>query len=273
MKVAIDIGGTKTLLAAMREDGQISTPIKFPTDRTYNVFIENLADHAAEILALGAVDAVAAAVPGRVDRQNGIGISFGNLPWEDVPIQADINKIFNCPVLIENDANLAGLSEAHLLKGQYEKVLYITISTGIGTGIITNGAIDPAFADSEGGQMPLEHDGKLVSWESFASGSAIVAKYGKRAADIHDEATWREIVPLFARGILDLLATVQPQAVVIGGGVGSHFDQFGELLQEELNRFATDLVPIPPILPAQHAEQAVVYGCFDLLNAAYGTSA
>lgn len=270
MNVAIDIGGTKTLLAVQDEDGQMSNPIKFPTDQNYRVFIENLAEHAQELLALGPVSAVVTAIPGRVDRERGVGLDFGNLPWEDVPIRDDIQEIFNCPVAVENDANLAGLSEALLLGPEFKKVLYITISTGIGTGIIINGVIDPTFADSEGGQMPLEYGDKLVAWESFASGSAIVAKYGKRAADISDEATWREIVPLFAKGILDLLATIQPDAVIIGGGVGSHFDRFGDLLKEELNRFATDLVPIPPILPAQHAEEAVIYGCFELAKAVHG---
>lgn len=273
MYVAIDIGGTKTLLAVFDENGQVARSAKFATDQNYKIFLEDLTAQVRELKADQDASAVAVAVPGKIDRVRGMGLSYGNLPWHEAPIRDDLEKIFNCRVLVENDANLAGLSEALLVKNEFKKVLYITISTGIGTGIITNGTIDPDFADSEGGQMPLEHDGKLMAWEDFASGSAIVAKYHKRAAEISDEATWREIVPLFAMGMLDLLATIQPDAVIIGGGVGSHFDRFGKLLIEELQRFGTDLVPIPPILPAKHAEEAVIYGCYELLRAAHEPAA
>lgn len=266
MYIAVDIGGTKTLLATFDQDGKIAETVKFETDQDYRIFLEDLQIHLGELTTERAAK-VAVAIPGKVDRSSGVGLDFGNLPWTDVTVQKDFQQIFGCPVLVENDANLAGLSEAHLIKDEFNKVLYITISTGIGTGIITSGIIDPDFADSEGGQMPLEHNGKFEAWESFASGSAIVERYGKRAADITDESVWREIVHSFAGGILDLLATIQPEVVVIGGGVGSHFDRFGALLVEELKRFETPLVPIPPIREAQHAEEAVIYGCYELLRA------
>ncbi len=269
MYIAVDVGGTKTLLAVFDKNGTVTKTVRFETDHDYQMFLGDLRSHAHQ-LTTGHAKAVAIAIPGVVDRERGTGLDFGNLPWQDVPIKQDVADIFDCPVLVENDANLAGLSEAILIKNEFKKVLYITISTGIGTGIVINGIIDPNFADSEGGQMPLEHEDKLLPWESFASGKAIVAKYGKRAADITDEATWRDIVKTFSVGILSLLATVQPDAVVIGGGVGSHFDHFGHLLTDELKRFETPLVPVPPILPAKKPEEAVIYGCYELLKAQHG---
>ncbi|HET7639374.1 MAG TPA: ROK family protein, partial [Ktedonobacteraceae bacterium] len=188
MYLGIDIGGTKTLIAVLDQHGVIQEQLKFPTPRTYKQFITELTDNVAN-LSTKKFTAACVAAPGKIDRESGVALDFGNLPWHDVPLQADVAKIADCPTVVENDANLAGLSEAMLVK-EYDRVLYITISTGIGTGIISHQEIDPDFADSEGGRMPLEHHGKIQMWESFASGRAIVARFGKRAEDIHDVRTW-----------------------------------------------------------------------------------
>jgi len=160
MYLGIDIGGTKTLIACLDGHGVIHERIKFPTPAVYGDFLIEVANTVASLSTKEFV-AAGVAIPGRIDRKQGIGVAFGNLHWHDVPIQRDIKRLVHCPVVIENDANLAGLSEAMLLKDQFQKVLYLTISTGIGTGIVVNQTIDPAFADSEGGQIVLEYGDKL----------------------------------------------------------------------------------------------------------------
>lgn len=268
MYLAVDIGGTKTLLASFKDDGTLVQSVKFATPSDYPDFLHELTAQLANLDAKEFLSA-AVALPGKIDRTTGTGLRFGNLSWKNVPVKADLEKILGLSVAVENDANLAGLSEALLIKDEFKKVLYITISTGIGTGIIINGIIDPTFADSEPGHMVLEHEGKMQIWEDFASGSAIVRRYGKRAADITDEATWRILAHDFSLGIIDLVATIQPEIIIIGGGVGSHFDRFGDLLKTELKRYETPLVPIPPIREAQRAEEAVVYGCYELARSAH----
>jgi predicted NBD/HSP70 family sugar kinase len=188
------------------------------------------------------------------------------LPWKNVPIQKDVEFMLNTPVFVENDANLAGLSEAKNIIDDYKNVLYITISTGIGTGVIKNGIIDPMYADSEGGHIQIEHNGKHQIWEKVASGKAIVTKYGNRASDIADPKAWEAIARNIAVGLIDLLAVIQPEAVVIGGGVGSHLHKFKKQLVKELKKYENPLVPIPPILKAKKPEEAVVYGCYDLIK-------
>src|SRR6185369_3578418 len=106
-------------------------------------------------------------VPGRLNRDTGIGIAMGNLPWRNVPIKKDIENIVHLPVIIHNDAKLAGLSEAMLLKHEYSRVLFATVSTGIGVVLINEQTIDPALADAEAGKMPLMHNDKMVAWEDF----------------------------------------------------------------------------------------------------------
>jgi glucokinase len=208
--------------------------------------------------------------PGRLDRKNGIGIAMGNLPWENVPIAADVERLVHCPVVIENDAKLAGLSEAMLVKGKYDRVVYITVSTGIGIGVVINQEIDPYLADAEPGKMPLEHGGKMVAWESFASGHAIVQRYGKIAKDIKDDTTWKRIAHDIAIGLIDIIAVVQPQVIIFGGSVSMYFDRFDDFLVEALRKYEVPLIPIPPIIHAQRPEEAVVYGCYDLAKSRYG---
>lgn len=271
MYLGIDIGATKTLLGCLDQHGAIVERLKFPTPKDYTEFIHTLADTVAKLSTKKFI-ACGVGAPGRIDRQHGIGLAMGNLPWQNVPLREDITHLTHCPVVVENDAKLAGLSEAMLLKDRYNRVVYVTVSTGIGVGIIIDQAIDPAFADTEPGKMPLEHQGKLVPWESFASGKAIVKQYGKLAKDITSETSWKHIAHNIAIGLIDVIAVVQPQVIVLGGSIASYFDRFDEFLLAELHRYETPLVPIPPIMHAARPEEAVVYGCYDLAKAVYGNA-
>jgi predicted NBD/HSP70 family sugar kinase len=268
MYLGIDIGGTKTLVACLNNEGVVKEMFKFPTPKVYPEFLKELSITVAK-LSTNKFIACGVAVPGRVDREHGVALAFGNLPWTNVPIKRDVERMFDCPAVVENDANLAGLSEAMLLK-EYNCVLYVTISTGIGTSIIINQKIDPELADSEGGGIRLEHNGKIETWEEFASGRAIVNRFGKRASEITDQNTWKIIAKNIAIGLFDLVTFIQPDVVVLGGGVMTHLDSFDELLLKELKQYETPLTPIPPIRKAQRPEEAVVYGCYDLARNVYG---
>jgi len=271
MYLGIDIGGTKTLIACLNEQGVIKERVKIHTPQVYNVFLSEIAKVIANLSTKKFI-AAGVATPGRIDRKQGLGVAFGNLPWHHVPIQQDIKRMLGCPVVIENDANLAGLSEAMLLKDTYSRVLYVTVSTGIGTGIIVNQVIDSAFADSEGGHMVLEHAGRLQRWEDFASGKAIVHRFGKQAHDITDSKTWHIIAHDLALGLIELIAVMQPDVIVMGGGVDRYFDRLEASLLEELHKYESPLVPIPPVRPAARPDDAVVYGCYDLAKQLYGTA-
>lgn len=266
--MGVDIGGSKTLIAVLDDDGVIVERQKFPTPANYDTLLGD-ADKVIADLKHRAFRAAGVAAPGKIDRREGVGITFGNLPWSNVPIQADFEKLLACPVVVENDANLAALSEAMLLP-DYEKVLYVTISTGIGTGFAVNRTISTAYADTEGGHMQLEYQGKLVSWEDFASGRAIVDRFGKRASELEDEKAWRRLAHDWARGFIELIAIMQPDIIVIGGSVGVHFNKYGDFLKAELNTFHNPMIPIPPIQQAGRPEDAVIYGCYDLAKAKYG---
>jgi len=271
MFLAIDVGGTKTLVAAFNNDGKVTKSIKFKTPKDYKKFLSVLG---ATFIRFDEYKFMASciAIPGKIDRKKGIGLDFGNLKWHNVPIKKDIKALIKCPLFIENDANLAGLSEARYIMDDYKKVLYLTISTGIGSGVTTSGIIDPDLADSEAGHMMIQYGDKIQPWERIASGSAIKRKYGKIAAEINDRATWKEISHRFAIGMSSLIATIQPDAIVIGGGVGTHFKKYRVLLNSELKKLSTPLTPVPPILQAKKPEEAVIYGCYEMAKDEYEKS-
>lgn len=264
MYAAVDIGGTKTLIAVFDKEKNIVQQHKFPTNHDYELFKIDLAKAVAELSTSDFSRAVVA-VPGRIDRKHGIAFAFGNLDWVNLPLQKDLEHIFNAPVLLENDAKLASLSEAILLAKSYRKVLYVTISTGIGAGLITNGKIDPNFEDMEAGQMLLEHNGKLKQWEDFGSGKAFQTKFGKRVSDVagDDTAAWYWFARNIAIGLVNLIAIVTPEVIVIGGGAGAHLEKYQARLEEQLKIYENPMFLMPPIVKAKHAEEAVIYGCYE----------
>ncbi len=271
--MTVDIGGTKTLLAVFGDDGVVAEQIKFPTPKDYELFLKGLESNVAN-LSTKDFQRACVAVPAKLDRERGIAVAFGNLAWQNVPIQADIEKVTNCPVIIENDAKLAGLSEATLVKDEFKKVLYVTISTGIGGGLIIDGRLDPNFADIEVGQILLEHQGKLRDWEDFASGKAIQKKFGKRVSEIDDDDTaWYSIARNIAIGLIDLMATLTPEVIILGGGVGAHLEKFQARLVEQLKIYENPMFTIPPIRQAARSEEAVIYGCYELIKARDATLA
>ena len=264
--LAIDMGATKTLFAVFSPDGEIICEKKIKTAPVYEQFKQDATD-ALKGLTKFRFTAVCAAVPGRLDLEHGVALAFGNEDWRNVPIKADFTALLpGARLLMHNDAKLAALSEALLLGDEYKKVLYLTISTGIGGGVVSGGRIDPDFANFEPGQMVFEFEGQTKQWEDISSGRVLKERYGKLASEIEDETTWRAYVKTLVPGFENLLATVQPDAMVIGGGVGSHFDKFQPYLEAELKALNNPMVPTPPLLKAQRPEEAVIYGCYDYIK-------
>jgi predicted NBD/HSP70 family sugar kinase len=269
MYVGVDVGGSKTLIAALTDDGQIVESRKFPTPVDYHHFLLEVS-HALHHMEHQDFKAGGAGIPvTNFNRDTGRAINFGNLPWHNVLVQHDLEKIFKCPFVVNNDAKMASLSESMLLKDKYHRVLYVTISTGIGYALTVDQKLDDNIGDAGGRTIMLEHKDKLQAWETFASGKAIVARYGKRAEDIHDDETWKKIVRELTQGFLELIAIMQPEVIVVGGSVGNYFERYGAFLEAELKRYETPLLPIPDLRKAGRPEEAVVFGCYDLAKATF----
>jgi glucokinase len=263
--LGIDLGGSKTVVAVFDAGGKIIAQTKFPTNKNYEEFLLDVAKNVEE-LSTNTNIACAVAVPGLISRDTGVVHALGNLEWKDKPIRDDLSEALNIPVVIENDARVAALAEA-MNMDDYGRLLYLTISTGIGGGLIEEGSVVEALQDMEVGQMPLYYEGRVQTWESFASGKAIKEKYDMQASDIQDQETWEEIGGRIAYGLAVCCSTLQPHTVVFGGGVGQFADNFIIYINKYLDQNLSPLVKNPErLLSASYAADSAIHGCFSLLK-------
>lgn len=240
--------------------GEVVETLKFPTPKEYDQFLAELKTNFNNLKEKSFETAVVA-IPGMLNRGKGTFLRAGNLSWHDVAIVEDLQTAVGITTLeAENDAKLAGLFEAQAFPDSL--VLYITISTGIGTAVVSSGRLDHAMLDSEGGFILISDGKQMLPWEKVGSGKAIKEKYGRLARDIDDSAIWDEITDIMALGVLDLCAVVEPDVVIIGGGVGSSFKKFGEMLTKKVAKLKPEIVKMPKIVGAKDAEMASLRGCY-----------
>lgn len=269
MILAVDIGGTKTLVALCDEERAIIKHVRFETQPDYQKFVTHLLEVIKSEFWNGSIRAIGLAAAGVVDENSGIFSRFGNLPWRNVDIGNTLRHAFRTQVVVDNDANVAGLYAVRQLDPIPQFGLYITIGTGIGTGLIAKGHIDPILAKSEGGHMVFPWKGEHHTWEGIASGRSILRDFQKYAYEIKDPRMWEEIAERISMGLLALIPAVQPDVVIFGGGIGTHFDQYKDSLEQKIKSRLPALIPLPPMSQVPNPEEAVIYGCCELVNQAF----
>jgi fructokinase len=174
------------------------------------------------------------------------------------------------PILMDNDANCAALGEWREGAGQGARTLvYYTISTGVGTGVVIDGRVHHGAQDTEGGHQivwpggPPCPCGARGCLEAVISGTGLRARYGKPAEELDDPAIWDEVATYLAVGIANTAALLCPEVVVIGGGLSAR----GEAIFVPLRRKAAELirmVPPPEIRPAGLGQDSGIFGALVL---------
>lgn len=258
MITAVDVGATKTLIAQFDHGLNPVHEIRFETPKDQDVFLKELE---RQLDLFSTVSIIVIGVPGIVDLQ-GTVIKCGNLPWKNLKLRERLSEKYSCPIHIENDAKLAGLSEINALDPMPDLGLYITVSTGIGSGIIVNGRLLDPLKRSEAGHMPLWYDGKWQEWEDLASGNAIRQHFGKMVKDINEPADLQWVAERILLGLNVLVPVLQPQVIVFGGSVGRYFDKFSDTLTKNLRVSLPEFIDMPTLTAAKHADEAVLYGCY-----------
>lgn len=268
MLIAVDTGGTKTLVASFDEHGKLGEMLRFLTPVTPSHYIDMLSDFLIKLYQDKDVDAIVIGIPATI--LGDVFLGAGNLPWRNFNVVEAVRNALEdkeasfakVPIVIENDANLAGLAEVRSMKTIPARALYITVSTGIGTGFITDGRIDPGLAQSEGGLIELEWKGRLQRWEHFASGKAIKRTFGKYARDIKSKRIWNQVADRISRGLVAIITIARPEVIIVGGSIGTYFDEYEVKLEQYLHERLPSYFPKPVIIQAKHPEQAVIYGCY-----------
>lgn len=203
--VGIDIGGTKLATVVADASGNILSKVRRPTraDKGPEYAIQLLFEMVDETidqanLKQEAISAIGVSCGGPLDTKTGIVYSPPNLPgWDAFPFKARLESEFKIPAIIENDANACALAEYRFGGGRgYDAVLYMTMSTGIGGGIVIDGKIYHGANDSAGevGHQILLPDGPLCGCgkrgclEALCSGPAI-ARRAKEAVQKESNTT------------------------------------------------------------------------------------
>ena len=271
--IAVDIGGTRMRAASYTTESL--TPIKINRIKTRKK--KALPQERLEKLIASVwpdnhdVDGIGIAVPGPVNTEFGILETAPNIPeLSGQPVATNVESSFNVPAFLGNDANLAAMGEWKFGAGRgHHHLIYLTISTGIGSGVIIN---DKPYSGARGFASELGHtmllpDGPMCSCgvrghlESLASGTAIskwVAAQISKGAEtgiLHDPQT-KELIPgiliaeaarqgdilalqaykragrFLGQAIADFLHIFNPTILVLGGGVSQSYGLFAETLYE-----------------------------------------
>jgi len=299
--VGIDIGGTKIAALRISAEGEIRARTLIPTPATDQTAAMPAIEAAAAAVLDDGVAAIGVGIAGLVDVRSGVLLWAPNLAWRDLGVSEHLGARFGLPVTVDNDATAAAWGESRLgaSRGSADS-LFVGVGTGIGGGIIAGGRLirgAHGFA-GEIGHIIVEPDGPLCGcgnrgcWEQVASGLAI-ARAGRRAvteepgstiarlaggdpgratgelvteAARHGDAAAIAILTTVARrlgeGIAGLVNVLDPDVVVVGGGVG----EAGDLLLGPLREAYLAAVEGPddrpdvPIVPAQLENEAGAIG-------------
>lgn len=242
--LGIDLGGTNVRVALVCEEGNImkethaSTEAQKGPDYVINKMKQMIREvtHSPVPIGIGS--------PGPLDAKNGVILSPPNLPgWDNIPLAQILTDTFHVPVRVDNDANAASLAEAIYGAGKgYESVYYITVSTGVGGGYVLDGKLIQGATGYAGeiGNMIIVPNGpthpmlNAGALEVLASGTAI-AKQGRERLQTKGDAgdvfalmkEGNEIAASIVRnamnylsiGIANIMHTLNPDVIVLGGGV------------------------------------------------------
>ena len=261
MIIAIDTGGTKTLVASFSDEGILLKSFEFPTPKSTIDYISSIQSVIIHELQPDKIEAISIAAPGIIENQT---IKWAkNLDWRNFDIKAEFEKIFpKTLIFLENDANLAGLFEAQNLSAK--NTLYLTFSTGVGGGFITNKHINRGLSQSEVGRVPVHFHNQTIEWEEIASARKIVELYGKFVSEISANETekWQEIAERISLGILTIIPIFQPDFIVFGGSLGGQFENYHQILEKIIREKVDPEIKIPRLILAQKPKEAVIYGCY-----------
>jgi glucokinase len=256
--VAVDVGGTGIKAGLVSRDGTLRHQRRVPTgaDRGPAAVVETILLVAEELVGVagGTAKAVGLVVPGVVDESAGVAVWAANLGFHDVPLVAQVAAHLGLPAALGHDVRAGGVAEARLGAGQgATHVLFAAIGTGIAAAQVVGGeAVAGAHgAAGELGHVTVRPGGPACACagrgclEAVASAAAIGRRYaelaggpadatlvvaGVAAGDEVAAAVWREAIEALADGLVIGQALIDPEVIVIGGGLA----EAGEVLLEPL---------------------------------------
>jgi glucokinase len=264
----LDVGGTKTLAVAIdaATDAVLAT-VRRPTGTGGDGLLRSTASVLADLasaagLSVDGFAAVGVGVPGLVDRDGGTVRHAVNLGVGDDPVDlaSHLGALAGAPVVVDNDVNMAAVGAAVAL-GCRGDLAYLSVGTGLAAGLLLGGRIRRGAHGAAGeiGHLPVDPKGPLCECgqrgclEALASGAAIAARWpsgdgevaamtsllaAASAGDPTAEAVLRDVAGHLAGAVALLAQTVDPEVVVLGGGVAEAGPRLLAAVRDALHRRA-----------------------------------
>ena len=257
--IGLDIGGTKFMVAAADASGAILRRARRPAPASLEDGLAALNDMVAEVAAGETVLSMGAAIGGPLDWQKGIVSPLHQPAWRDVPLKQLMEDRWGCPLWVDVDTNIAALGEYFAGGASVDRLIYLTLSTGLGGAFLLNGKVyrGAGGAHPEMGHQSIPYRcayperiqcecGIPDCLEALVSGNGIRRIYGKPAEALA-EAEWAEVAYNLGQGLRNLAVLYAPALIRIGGGVAlggneSFISDARSVMQERLQ-----LVPPPRV--------------------------
>jgi glucokinase len=311
--IGIDLGGTSIKLGLVNISGQIIQSLEWPTpkNKSYHEVIAVFGQMSEQLLRetvydWGDVFGVGIGIPGFLDFSTCTVFEAVNLGWHQVPLKEELERLWDVPVLLENDANTAALGEMWTGAGKgASHIICLTIGTGIGGGVIINGNIYHGVNGSAGevGHITVkEHGGRSCNCgkkgclETEASATSIVLKtleqvkeasgllkeeYAKQGNTITAKSivelaklgdpTCKTIIAeagtVLGKALANMCYLLNPELIVIGGGISYAGEILFEPMSEAFRSFAIPrLRQNTAIVQAKLGNQAGIVGAASLIH-------
>ncbi len=240
--LGLDIGGTKTAVILGDRGGRVYDRVSFPTrpERGFQATFEELCRHIAQVRTRAESQgrsprAVSVSVGGPLDIERGIIYSPPNLPgWDAVPLKPLLQDRTDLPVFVEHDGNAGALAEWYFGAARGARnVIFLTMGTGLGGGLILNGQLYRGTSDLAGevGHIRIAETGPIAygkegSWEAFCSGTGIARLAALRFPNRwgNGRVTVRDLADLARSGDPDALAVLAEAGRYLGRGLAILLD-------------------------------------------------
>jgi glucokinase len=229
--LAVDLGGTKTTLAHVEPDGTVLSRVKVPAARDAATTVSQIAGAVGDARGIGVI------VPGIYTEANGTAWCPNLWGHEDVPLRDLLRGVARVPVVIDSDRAGHVLGEAWLgaARGLRDVVL-VAIGTGIGVGILSGGRVIAGAHGVAGaagwfalGPAWNDEYAAVGCWETESAGPGLARRLGVsdalavvaavRAGDAAAKAVLDRAARYTGMGVANLISVLNPEAVVLGGGV------------------------------------------------------
>ncbi|RKL66962.1 transcriptional regulator [Salipaludibacillus neizhouensis] len=302
--VGIDIGGTKIAIGIVDSEGEICSSDKIDMDKeaTPDYMVENISANIKSLLRhkdvkVSDLRGIGIGAPGPLNTTRGMITSPQNLPgWWDYPIVERVQQHFHAEtnIVLENDANAAAVAEKWKGAGTTnENFVYVTISTGIGGGLFSNskllqgvsgnaGEIGHIVIDPSLGTCPC---GQKGCWEFIASGTAISRRGSElkgyklptkkvielaNQGDVQMKQIRDQSFEYIGMGCVTLINMLDPEKIIIGGGVSQIGDPLFLSVRDYVSKFALNPTGrTTEIVPAGLQQSSGLIGAASLIHGNY----